>query len=70
MESVLSRLLTIVFPGYHGGRISERACMETFVASKLDKVFVDLSTIIENTLSFCSHEPVHTPHPLPALQPG
>jgi serine O-acetyltransferase len=70
VEAVLQRLLTVVFPGYHGGRISERACMETFVASKLDKVFVDLSTIIENTLSFCSHEPVHAPRPLPVPADG
>jgi len=65
VDAVLSRLLTVVYPGYHGGRISARSCMETFVASNLDAVFVELSTIIENTLSFCSHEAVHTPHPLP-----
>ncbi len=70
VDSVLSRLLTIVFPGYHGGRISARACMETFVASHLDVLFVELSTIVENTLSFCSHEKVHTPCPLPEPRDG
>ena len=70
VESVLAKLLTIVFPGYHGGRISDRTCMETLVAAKLDKVFVELSTIVESTLAFCSHEPVHTPHPLPAPRDG
>ncbi|MBU0742896.1 serine acetyltransferase [bacterium] len=70
VDAVLSRLLTVVFPGYRGGRISARACMETFVASNLDAVFVELSAIIENTLSFCSREPVHAPRPLPAPRDG
>ncbi len=65
VERVLSRLLTIMFPGYHGGRISAKACMETVVAAALDEVFVELSTIVETTLAFCDRAEVHAAVPLP-----
>ncbi len=38
VEAVLQDLLTIVFPGYFGGRLGARACLETFVAAKIDAV--------------------------------
>jgi len=65
VDKILARLLTTIFPGYYGVRIDAKACMETVVAANLDAIFVDLSTIIENTLAFCARESVHTPCPLP-----
>ena len=65
VEAILERLLTIVFPGFHGGRISDRSCMETLVASHLDAVFVELAEIIERTLAFCAHADLALSRPLP-----
>ncbi len=70
VDKVIMRLLTIIFPGYHGERISAKACMETVVAANLDAVFVDLSTIVENTLAFSARETVHAPCPLPEAGDG
>jgi serine O-acetyltransferase len=64
-ETVLQDLLTIVFPGYFGGRLGARACLETFVAAKIDAVYDALADILGGTLAFCAREEVHTPHPLP-----
>ncbi|NTV04601.1 serine acetyltransferase [bacterium] len=65
VEAVLQDLLTIVFPGYFGGRLSARACLETFVAAKIDAVHDALAEILGGTLAFCAREGVHTPQPLP-----
>ena len=39
---VVGYLLTIVFPGYYGGNISARADLNTFVASHIDTLFLQL----------------------------
>ncbi|MBK6898463.1 MAG: serine acetyltransferase [bacterium] len=65
VEAVLQDLLTIVFPGYFGGRLGARACLETFVAAKIDAVYDALADILGGTLAFCAREGVHTPQPLP-----
>lgn len=70
VDGVLSRLLTIIFPGFHGGRIDAKACMETVVAAELDAVFVELSTIVETTLAYCARTEVQAPVPPPAPADG
>jgi len=65
IEGLVQRLLTLVFPGYFGGRISGLTCMETFVASRIDDLFVELSELIERTLRFVSHERYESPVDLP-----
>lgn len=54
---VVGHLLTIVFPGYHGGSISARADLNAFVASHIDTLFLQLSQIIEQTLHCCYRSP-------------
>jgi len=70
VESLLERLLTVIYPGYYGRPISGRSCMETIVAAHLDALFVEMAGMIESTLSFCSHEKLHTPRPLPEAREG
>lgn len=68
VEAIVERLLTIVFPGFHGGRISDRTCLETLVASQLDAVFVELGEIVEKTLAFCAREDLALSRPLPGSE--
>ncbi|HPF35295.1 MAG TPA: serine O-acetyltransferase [Candidatus Krumholzibacteria bacterium] len=65
VAGLVEQLLTLIFPGYFGGRISDRACMETFVASRIDDLYVELSEVVDRTLRFVSHEPYEcaVPHP-------
>ena len=72
VEKILQGLLTLVFPGYFGGRISGRTSLETFVASHLDEIFVDLSEVVSRVLRFSAREGIHTrvPLPLPADEDG
>ncbi len=70
VEALLQDLLTIVFPGYYGGRLGARACLETFVAARIDTVYDTLADILGGTLAFCVREDVHTPRPLPLPPPG
>ncbi len=65
VESLLQLLLSVVFPGYFGGRVSPRTDMEAYVVSRVDTVFVDLSEIVARTLKFCLREGLQPPRPLP-----
>jgi serine O-acetyltransferase len=55
--AIVQQLLTVVFPGYYGSRIPERADTEVFVASQIDSLFLQLSEILDQTLHFCHREP-------------
>lgn len=55
--TMLQQLLTVVFPGYYGSKIPERANLEVLVASRVDDLFLQLSEIIDQTLHFCHQEP-------------
>jgi serine O-acetyltransferase len=55
--TILKQLLTLVFPGYYGGRISARSDMQVVVASRMDSLFLQLSEVIAQTLQFCHREP-------------
>ena len=70
VDMLLARLLRIIFPGYHGGRIDARADMETVVSAELDAVFTELSGMIETTLAYCARHPVHAEVPLPEPEAG
>ncbi len=65
MEDLVQRLLALVYPGYYGGRISGKTCMETFVASRIDDLYVEMSELIERVLRFVSHEQYENPVGLP-----
>lgn len=54
---IVQQLLSVVFPGYYGSRMPERADTEVFVASLIDSLFLQLSEIICQTLEFCHREP-------------
>ena len=73
VDAMLAHLLRIIFPGYHGGRIDARACMETVVAAELDAVFVALSDMVETSLAHYARGTVHAsaepPEPVPGETP-
>ncbi len=49
---ILDRLLTVVFPGYHGERVPRDADLRLFVASHLDRLHAELTAVLERTLRF------------------
>lgn len=56
VEGIVQQLLTLIFPGYFGGRISDRACLESFTSARVDDLYVELSEVVDRTLRFVSHE--------------
>lgn len=70
VAGVVEQLLALIFPGYFGGRVSGRADLEAFVASRVDDLFVELSEVVDRTLRFVSHEPYECAVPLPARGDG
>ena len=59
IEEVTWELLTLVFPGYYGGRVPGRLDMEVYVSSRLDTLHIQLTEIIAQTLLFCYRVPCH-----------
>jgi len=49
---ILERLLTVVFPGYHGDLVPRDADLRLFAASHLDRLHADLTAVLEQTLRF------------------
>ncbi len=49
---ILERLLTVVFPGYHGEPVPRDADLRLFAASHLDRLYGDLTAVLEQTLRF------------------
>ncbi len=49
---ILDRLLTVVFPGYHGERVPRDADLRLFAASHLDRLHAELTAVLEQTLRF------------------
>jgi len=50
---ILDRLLTVVFPGYHGEPVPRDADLRLFAASHLDRLHGDLAAVLAQTLRFC-----------------
>jgi serine O-acetyltransferase len=54
IERVVERLLTLVFPGYHGDRIPRDADLQLFAAGHLEWLHTALAEVLEQTLRFSS----------------
>ena len=59
IEDVLRQLLTVVFPGYHGGHVPAGADLAVFVTSRLDALAIELAEICGRALRFCYREQCH-----------
>ncbi len=59
IEDVLWQLLAVVFPGYFGAKVPQRADLEVYVSSQLEALFIQLSEMVAQTLLFCYREPCH-----------
>lgn len=54
---LLQRLLVLVFPGYYGDRVPRETDMELWAGGHLDRLAVELTEVLEQTLRFCCHHP-------------
>ena len=53
VAGVLSELLAIVFPGYHGAPVPHDADLEVLIGARIDRVGRHLEEVVERTLRFC-----------------
>jgi serine O-acetyltransferase len=54
---LLERLLVLVFPGYFGDRVPRETDMELWAGGQLDRLAVELTAILEQTILFCCQYP-------------
>jgi serine O-acetyltransferase len=54
---LLEHLLVLVFPGYFGDRVPRDTDLEIYAAGQLDRLAVDLTEILEQTILFCCRNP-------------
>jgi len=54
---LLERLLVLVFPGYFGDRVPRETDMELWAGGQLDRLAVELTEVLEQTLLFCCQHP-------------
>jgi len=54
---LLGRLLVLVFPGYFGDRVPRETDMELWAGGQLDRLAVDLTEVLEQTIRFCCQHP-------------
>ncbi len=54
---LLERLLVLVFPGYYGDRVPRETDMELWAGGQLDRLSVELTEVLEQTILFCCQHP-------------
>ena len=52
IRSILERLLTLAFPGYHGEPVPRDADLSLFAAAHLERLHGDLAEVLEQSLEF------------------
>lgn len=59
IEEIVRQLLTVIFPGYHGGHVPAGADLAVLVAARLDTLGLELADVTARALRFCYRERCH-----------
>ena len=68
--AILTELLGLMFPGYHGEPVSQEADLELLVGGRLDTLSQHLARVIERTLRFCHQNECHCEELWQVVEPG